>query len=199
MNRLPRHLLSHRVIVSQAIHSHGMRTSGSLNAGLNFELTPDQVNIRDMARKFAREEIIPKAAEYDRSGDFPWPIIKKAHELGLRNVMLPENVGGQGLGLTDSCLITEELNWGCSGIASGIMSSGLAQSPLLLFGTDEQKKEYLGRMTGKEVLIAAYCATEPGAGSDVAGVKTRAEKKGDHWVINGQKMWITGKDDVNVS
>ena len=160
--------------------------------GLNFELSDDQRNMVELARKFTREEIIPKAAHYDKTGEYPWEIIQKAHELGLINDQIPEKYGGQGISLLDHCLMGEELAYGCSGIGTAMTANGLGQAPVLMFGNDEQKKKYLGMFTGKEALICAYAVTEPGTGSDVAGVKTKAEKNADgNWVINGQKMWIT--------
>ena len=160
--------------------------------GLNFELSDDQRNMIELARKFTREEIIPKAAHYDKTGEYPWEIIQKAHELGLINDQIPEKYGGQGISLLDHCLMGEELSYGCTGIGTAMGGNALAQAPVLMFGNDEQKKKYLGMFTGKEALICAYAVTEPGTGSDVAGVKTKAEKNADgNWVINGQKMWIT--------
>jgi acyl-CoA dehydrogenase len=150
-----------------------------------------------MTRKFTREEIIPKAGYYDKSGEFPWDIIKKAHELGIMNGFVPQEYGGPGLNLVKDCLNVEELAYGCTGIGTAVGGNGLACAPLMLFGTHEQKKEYLGRLMA-EPLIAAYCVTEPGTGSDVSGVKTRAEKNADgNWVLNGQKMWITGAGHAN--
>jgi len=159
--------------------------------GLNFDLTDTQRELQATAKKFTREEIIPKAAEYDKSGEFPWDIMKKAWEMGLLNSFVPEKYGGTELGCTEGCIIADEFAYGCSGVSTAIGGSGLAASPVLLGATDAQKKKYLGRLI-EEPCIAAYCVTEPGAGSDVNGTKTRAEKKGDEYIINGQKMWITG-------
>src|SRR5690606_25307815 len=111
-------------------------------------------------------------------------------ELGLMNTMIPEAYGGLGLGCLDACIIAEETAWGCSGIGTAIEANGLAQAPIIMFGTDEQKRKFLAPMT-EELQLAAYCVTEPGAGSDVQGVKTTARKVGDKYVLNGQKMWIT--------
>lgn len=164
--------------------------------GVSFELNDTQRELQNLARKFAREEIAPEAAKYDRSGDFPWDIVKKAHSLGLMNSAIPQKYGGPELSLTDACLIKEELSWACTGIGGAIGSTELGQAPVILAGNEEQKKKYLGRLV-EEPLVAAYCVTEPGAGSDVGGIKTRAEKKGDEWVINGQKMWITNGGVAN--
>lgn len=170
--------------------------SGKGSGGFCFELSPEQKEIQETARKFAREEIIPKAAHHDKTGEFPVDIIKKAWGLGLLNASIPQKYGGTGLSLFDECLVVEELGYGCTGISTAMAGNGLAQAPVLLAGNEEQKTEYLGRVT-KEPIMCAYCVTEPGAGSDVAGIKTRAEKKGDEWVLNGQKMWITNGGMAN--
>uniref|UniRef100_A0A8C6WUU4 Medium-chain specific acyl-CoA dehydrogenase, mitochondrial n=1 Tax=Neogobius melanostomus TaxID=47308 RepID=A0A8C6WUU4_9GOBI len=164
--------------------------------GYSFELSEQQKEFQLLARKFAREEIVPAAAMYDRTGEYPFPVIKKAWELGLVNGHIPEEYGGMGLSIFDTCLITEELAFGCTGIQTAIEANSLGQMPVIIAGTDEQKKKYLGRMV-EEPLMCAYCVTEPGAGSDVAGLKTKAVKMGDEYVVNGQKMWITngGKAD----
>uniref|UniRef100_A0A8C7EP70 Medium-chain specific acyl-CoA dehydrogenase, mitochondrial n=1 Tax=Neovison vison TaxID=452646 RepID=A0A8C7EP70_NEOVI len=164
--------------------------------GFNFELTEQQKEFQATARKFAREEIIPVAAEYDKSGEYPVPLIKRAWELGLMNTHIPESYGGLGLGIFDACLITEELAYGCTGVQTAIEANSLGQMPLLIAGNDQQQKKYLGRLT-EAPLMCAYCVTEPVAGSDVAGIKTKAERKGDEYIINGQKMWITNGGKAN--
>ncbi|KNE64827.1 medium-chain specific acyl-CoA dehydrogenase, mitochondrial [Allomyces macrogynus ATCC 38327] len=163
---------------------------------VSFALTDEQREFQDLARKFTAEEIIPKAAHHDKTGEYPKEIIKKAWELGLVNTHVPQAYGGLGLGVLDGAIITEELAFGCTGIQTAIEANGLAEAPVILAGNDFQKKKYLGRMT-EEPLMAAYGVTEPGAGSDVAGIKTKAEKQGDKWVINGQKMWITNAGHAN--
>ncbi|CAG9558289.1 unnamed protein product [Danaus chrysippus] len=164
--------------------------------GLCFELSEEQKALQDLARKFTKEEIIPVAAQYDKSGEYPWPIVKKAWEVGLMNGHIPEHCGGMDVGVFDGCLVAEELAFGCTGIMTAMEASGLGQTPVIIAGNKEQQKKYLGRLID-EPLVAAYCVTEPGAGSDVAGVKTRAEKKGDEWILNGQKMWITNGGVAN--
>nr|XP_057918118.1 medium-chain specific acyl-CoA dehydrogenase, mitochondrial [Doryrhamphus excisus] len=175
-----------------------VKTSGDHTAanGFSFELTDQQREFQQLARKFACEEIVPKAADYDKSGEYPMAIIKKAWALGLMNSHIAEDYGGMGLSIFDSCLITEELAFGCTGVQTAIEANSLGQMPVIIAGNEAQKKKYLGRMT-EEPLMCAYCVTEPGAGSDVAGVKTRAEKKGDEYVVNGQKMWITNGGKAN--
>ncbi|XP_069701104.1 medium-chain specific acyl-CoA dehydrogenase, mitochondrial-like [Periplaneta americana] len=169
---------------------------GKPAGGMCFELSPEQKEIKELARKFTREEIIPVAAEYDRTMEYPWPVIKKAWSLGLTNCTIPKHCGGVEMGCMDVCIISEEMAYGCSSMKTVIEGSSLGQAPLVLAGTKEQQKKFLGRLV-EEPLIAAYCVTEPGTGSDVNGVKTRAEKKGDEYIINGEKMWITGGGEAN--
>ncbi|XP_077370763.1 medium-chain specific acyl-CoA dehydrogenase, mitochondrial [Festucalex cinctus] len=164
--------------------------------GFSFEFTDQQREFQQLARKFAREEIVPHAAQYDKTGEYPVPIIKKAWELGLMNGHIAEEYGGMGLSIFDNCLITEELAYGCTGVQTAIEANSLGQMPVIIAGNEAQKTKYLGRMT-EEPLMCAYCVTEPGAGSDVAGVKTRAVKTGDEYVVNGQKMWITNGGKAN--
>ncbi|CAH1954917.1 unnamed protein product [Acanthoscelides obtectus] len=164
--------------------------------GYNFELNETQKEFQELARKFTREEIIPVAAEYDRTGKYPWDILKKAHAIGLMNGHIPEEYGGMGFNVFNGSLIAEEIAYGCTGVMTALEASGLGQTPVLLAGNDAQKKKYLGRLV-EEPLVAAYGVTEPGAGSDVSGIKTRAVKKGDEYILNGQKMWITNGGVAN--
>jgi len=168
---------------------HGDQVPQS-NGGINFVLTDVQQEYLDMAEKFTREEIIPVAAHYDRTGEYPWEVLKKAHANGLMNLHIPEEYGGMGLGTLDGCLITEKMAYGCTGIMTAIEANGLGSMPIMIAGNHEQKKKYLTRLI-EEPIMCAYGVTEPGAGSDVASIKTKAVKKGDDYVINGQKMWIT--------
>ncbi|XP_004929915.1 medium-chain specific acyl-CoA dehydrogenase, mitochondrial isoform X2 [Bombyx mori] len=164
--------------------------------GFCFELTDEQKALQELARKFTKDEIIPVAGQYDKTGEYPWPVVKKAWEVGLMNGHIPEHCGGMDMGVFDGCLVAEELAYGCTGIMTAMEASGLGQTPIIIAGNKEQQKKYLGRLID-EPLVAAYGVTEPGAGSDVAGIKTRAEKKGDEWILNGQKMWITNGGVAN--
>jgi acyl-CoA dehydrogenase len=157
---------------------------------ISFELTDEQKQLQETARKFAKEEIIPKAAHHDKAGEFPKEIAKKAWELGLMNTHVSEEYGGLGLSVLDGCIITEELAYGCTGISTAMEANVLAAAPVMVAGSDEQKKKFLGCLTA-EPTFAAYCVTEPGAGSDVSGIRTQAKRHGDEYVINGAKMWIT--------
>jgi acyl-CoA dehydrogenase len=160
------------------------------NGSVNFNITEEQKMIQQLARDFARNEIAPVAEHYDQAHEYPWPVIKKAQELGLTVMNVPEDYGGLGLSLFEEVLVGEELAWGCSGISTSIAINALALLPILIAGGDEQKKEYLGRSVDGQ--MSGYCATEPEAGSDLASIKTTANKVGDHYIMNGSKMFITG-------
>jgi len=170
--------------------THTGEPTSKPDGGINFILTETQNEYLEMAEKFTREEIIPVAAHYDRTGEYPWEVLKKAHENGLMNLHIPEEYGGMGLGTLDGCLITEKMAYGCTGIMTAIEANGLGSMPIMIAGNDEQKKKYLTRLI-EEPIMCAYGVTEPGAGSDVSAITTKAVRKGDDYVINGQKMWIT--------
>ncbi|MCB0879793.1 MAG: acyl-CoA dehydrogenase family protein [Thermoleophilia bacterium] len=157
---------------------------------VDFRLSEEQELLRQLARDFAKTEIMPAAAHHDETGEFPTEIVKKAWEAGLLNTKIPEAYGGLGLGVFESCIIAEELGYGCTGITTAIEANNLAEAPLIVAASDSVKKRFLAPMT-ESFQMAAYCVTEPGAGSDVAGVKTTAVKKGDKFVLNGTKQWIT--------
>src|ERR1700759_3583867 len=157
---------------------------------VDFTLTDEQKNLREMAHDFAVKEIRPVAWEYDKDGTWPQDIIEKAWEVGLMNSHIEEAYGGAGAGYLDGCLIEEELSWGCSGIQTSLGCNGLASAPITLGGSEETKKKYLGMLT-EDKKLASFCLTEPDAGSDVSGMKTKAVKKGDKYVISGSKCFIT--------
>src|SRR6186997_1152962 len=159
-------------------------------SGVSFALTEEQRELRALAREFAEKEIRPKAAEYDEHATHPADVIAKAHEVGLMNVHLPEEYGGPGLPAFAGMLIGEELSWGCSGIAVSIVANTLGAGPVLLAGSDEQKREWLPPLL-EEPILCSFGLSEPDAGSDVARIKTKAERRGDEYVINGSKMFIT--------
>ena len=157
---------------------------------VDFTLTDEQKDIRELAHDFAEREIRTKAWDYDRDSTFPRDIIDKAWEVGLMNAHVPEEYGGPGLDYLTACLIEEEFGWGCSGIGTSLMCNGLASVPVVLGGSDEIKKEYLG-MLAEEPKLASFCLTEPDAGSDVSAMRTTAVRKGDKYVLNGTKCFIT--------
>jgi len=151
--------------------------------------------LAELAREFADEELIPNAEEWDRDGTFPEEAINKARELGLLNCTIPEAYGGMGLSFLDEVIINEELGRGDPGFATVTGVTMLACHPLIYAGTEEQKTKFLGRVCDGE--ISAFCATEPGAGSDVRAITTTAVLDGDHYVLNGAKMWIGGAKYAN--
>ena len=157
---------------------------------VDFNLTEEQIMIRDMAREFCEVEVTPHAEEWDRNGTYPRDTITKAHELGLLNVTIPEEYGGAGMSSVDEMIICEELSRGDPGFGTAAYHTMLASLPILTGGTEEQKAEYLGRVTAGK--LAAYCVTEPDAGSDVQALKTEAVRDGEEYVINGSKAWISG-------
>ena len=156
----------------------------------DLSLTEEQQALITTARDFTKKEITPVAAHYDEHDEFPRDILKRAFETGLMNVEVPEAFGGLGGSCLDHCLIQEEVAYGCLGFNTSLAANMLGAMPVLVAGTDEQKQEWLTRLTeGGE--FAAYCCSEPDAGSDVAGLSTRVRKDGDDYVITGQKRWIT--------
>src|SRR6187399_3613466 len=157
---------------------------------LGFSLTEEQQALVEMAKRFAKERIVPIAAECDREGRFPKDVFEAGHELGLINPTVPAEYGGAGLGELDNALIAEQLAYGCTGIQTSLLANTLALTPIRLGGSEAQKKKYLGMLTA-EPLFASYCTTEPSGGSDVAGLKTSFKVHGDDYVLNGEKCWIT--------
>jgi acyl-CoA dehydrogenase len=169
----------------------GMATiERAVGAGISFALTEEQRALRQLAREFAEREIRPKAAEYDENSTHPVDVIHKAHDVGLMNPHVPEEYGGLGLPGFDGMLVGEELSWGCSGIAVSIVANTLGAGPVLLAGSDEQKREWLPPLL-EEPILCSFGLTEPDAGSDVARIKTTAERRGDEYVLNGSKTFIT--------
>jgi acyl-CoA dehydrogenase len=165
-------------------------TETGVASGISFALTPEQRELRALAREFAEKEIRPKAAEYDEHQTHPVDLIEKAHDLGLMNVHVPEDVGGPGLPGFEGMLIGEELSWGCSGIAVSIVANTLGAAPVMIAGSDEQKKTWLPPLLDAP-LLCSFALSEPDAGSDAARIKTVAERRGDEYVLNGSKMFIT--------
>ncbi|MDX6681959.1 MAG: acyl-CoA dehydrogenase [Solirubrobacteraceae bacterium] len=159
---------------------------------VDFTLTDEQKDLRELAHDFAEKEIRPVAWDLDRDGGWPQAIIDKAHEVGLMNTHIPEEYGGPGLSCIDGCIIEEELSWGCSGIQTSLGANGLAAAPVLLGASEDVKREFCEALVGSTKL-ASFCLTEPDAGSDVSGMRTRAVRSaaGDKYVLNGSKCFIT--------
>jgi acyl-CoA dehydrogenase len=158
--------------------------------GISFALSAEQRALRELAREFAEKEIRPKAAEYDEHQTHPADVIAKAHDLGLMNAHVPEEYGGPGLPCFEGMLIGEELYWGCSGMATSISANGLGSGPVIIAGNDEQKRTWLPPLLESPILCS-FGLSEPGAGSDVASMKTTAVRVGDDYVLNGSKTFIT--------
>ncbi|NIN68479.1 MAG: acyl-CoA dehydrogenase [Anaerolineae bacterium] len=156
---------------------------------ISLSLTEEQQALRQLARQFGENEIAPLAAEYDREARHPLPIIEKAHGLGFMNMTVPESYGGAGLGMIETCLVTEELAAACAGIGTAIMANTLALTPLLIAATAEQMQRFVGPFCA-EPNLAALCMTEPQAGSDVGAITTVARRDGDRYVLNGTKTLI---------
>jgi acyl-CoA dehydrogenase len=157
---------------------------------IEFELTEDQIALRDMAHEFAAKEMRPKAAAHDQGHTFPEEVMRKAFEVGFLTCTVPAEYGGVGLCDLDTTIVSEELAWGCAGMYTTMMANSLAFTPILLFGSDEQKKRFFTPFL-KEMAFAAYCLTEREAGSDTSGIKTTARKDGSDFIINGSKCFIT--------
>lgn len=158
-------------------------------------LNEKQIAIWNLSTQFSEKEIIPNAAKYDLSQEFPRKIFEKACEVGLVNMTLSEEFGGLGLSQLEYVTAVERLAWGCLGITGAISLNGLICDVLVLGGSSEQKKKYISRIVKGE--IAGYAVTEPGAGSDVASVALKAEKKGNHYVLNGAKTWISNATEAS--
>lgn len=162
---------------------------------MTFTLDEDQEAIRESAHEFARDVIRPAAPHHDATGEYPWEVLTQAFDAGLMNLHIPEKYDGAGFSHLDSLLVAEEMAWGCSGIGTAMEANGLAQAPVLVSGDEALIKKYLAPMSedlkdGRPIMCA-YAVTEPGAGSDVRSLSTKAEKRGDKWILNGSKMWIT--------
>ncbi len=164
---------------------------------MDYFLNEKQKMVRDLARKIAREKIVPMRAELDEKEEFPWDIMKVSAEVGLFGIYIPEEYGGFGGGSFENCLAVEELSRACMGVALSFAASGLGAYPILLYGNEEQKKKYLPEVaSGRR--IAAFGLTESEAGSDVAGIRTTAVLDGNEYVINGTKQWITNGGEAEI-
>ncbi|MDB4982412.1 MAG: acyl-CoA dehydrogenase domain protein [Myxococcales bacterium] len=162
----------------------------------SFDFSEEQQQLIDTAREFTRKEIIPVAGQHDEEGTFPTEIFRKGWETGVMNCEIPEVYGGLGLSCLSHCLVLEEIAYGCTGINTSMAGNMLGAMPIIITGTEEQRKEYFGRLLA-EPIFAAYCCSEPDAGSDVAGMKSKYRRVGDDYVITGQKRWITNGGVAN--
>lgn len=164
---------------------------------IDFSLTDEQKQLQALARRFAREQIAPIAAEYDRREEVPWAVVEKLHQVGLLNAIIPEEYGGLGLGMIDEAIIGEELAWGCMGIYTVPMASDLGITPMLLAANPQQKERFFATLTQKPAL-AAFALSEPGNGSDAAALRTKAVRNGDYYVLNGTKTWISNGGEAEL-
>jgi acyl-CoA dehydrogenase len=164
---------------------------------MNFALDDELLALQQTAQRFADEEMIPVAAEHDVTGEFPREIMRKAWELGLTNTFIPQEYGGVGLSVLGACVAVEEISRGCSGMTTSLISNDLGLTPILLGGSVDQKREWL-TPCAEEFKILAFCLSEPGAGSDVAGLQLHAQKDGDDYILNGTKAWITNGGEADV-
>ena len=158
---------------------------------VSFALSEEQQMLEAMTREFVANEVIPAAEHHDRDGLYPTEIAAKAFELGLMNITIADAYGGGDLGHMEEAIITEELAYGCAGMAISMTVNNLSSVPIQIGGTEEQKQKWLGMLT-EEHCTASYCLSEPDAGSDAAGLRTTAVLQGDHYVINGTKAWVSG-------
>lgn len=157
----------------------------------DFSLSPAQVTLRDRAHAFAAEALRPVSRAYDCSGEWPQPVLQQAWERGFLQAAVPREFGGTGHGAFDEALVGEELAWGCPGLFTTINANALASTPLKLAGTPEQKRQYLSILV-EAPEVAAFALTEPEAGSDVGAIACTAERRGDHYLLNGLKCFCTG-------
>jgi len=164
---------------------------------MDYNFNEEQKMIQDLARQIADEKIRPVAAEYDEKEEFPWPIIKTIAESDLFGIYIEEKYGGTGGGVVDLCIATEEFSKACGGIAVSYAATALGAYPIILYGTEEQKKKYLPDIAaGKK--LAGFAITEAGAGSDAGAVSTTAKKEGDYYILNGVKQWITNGGEAEI-
>jgi acyl-CoA dehydrogenase len=163
---------------------------------MDFSLTDQQRALQDAARKFARERIRPRSAEYDERSYFPKELLAEAMEAGLLNLNVPEAFGGAELSHLDQALVVEELAWGCAGVTTSMIANDLALLPILIGGTEEQKRRLVAPFT-ERFRLTSFALTEPGAGSDVGGMSTTARRDGDHYVLNGDKCFITNGEHAD--
>jgi butyryl-CoA dehydrogenase len=164
---------------------------------MDYFLTEDQKMIKDLARQIAEEHVLPVRAELDETGKFPWEIMKILAQSDMFRVFIPEEYGGLGTGALELCLVVEELSRICLGVSTTYAANALGTYPLLLFGTEEQKKKYLPDIADGKRLVA-FALTEPNAGSDAGGIQTTAVKDGDYYILNGRKQWITNGGEAEI-
>jgi butyryl-CoA dehydrogenase len=157
---------------------------------MDYFFNEEQIALRDLVRKIADDKVRPVAAKYDREGTFPWDLVKVFAEAGLYGVVIPEEYGGAGRGVTELAIVSEELAKACAGVTLAVAASALGTFPIIISGNDEQKRRYLPDLAAGKYL-AAFCLTEPEAGSDAGAIRTRATRAGNEYILNGTKIFIT--------
>ncbi len=164
---------------------------------MNYFLTEQQEAIQEVARQVANDVIKPIRAKYDESAEFPWEAVKGMKEADLFGVYIPEEYGGMGGGILDLVIAVEELSRACGGVSLSLAATALGVIPIMLYGTEEQKKKYIPECASGDKL-AAFGITEPTAGSDAGGIISTATEDGDHFILNGTKQWITNGEVAEV-
>lgn len=164
---------------------------------MDYFLTEEQIMIRDLAKQIAEEKIVPVRRELDEKEQFPWEIMKALAQSDLFGLFIPEEYGGLGKGALELCIAVEELSKACVGVSTTYAANALGTYPILLFGTDEQKKKYLPAIASGKRLVA-FALTEANAGSDAAGIQTTAKREGDDYILNGTKQWITNGGEAEI-
>ena len=155
---------------------------------IDFSLSRGQLELQRKAREFAQQYMIPYAKYYDKTGEFPFPIMKRCWESGLMNLGIPKEYGGPGLGILEQCIVVEEMAAGCPGMTTSIYVNSLGTEPILIAGNNKQKEKYLKPLT-EDLKFVSFACSEPYMGSDVAGIRTRVQKEGSDYVLNGSKFW----------
>lgn len=160
---------------------------------IDFQLTEEQIALRDKARKFALEDVLPVSKQYDKTGEFPREVIEKAFKAGLMNLGIPKKYGGLGYGSMESVLVVEEMAAACAGMTTSIYVNDLGLEPIVLMGTDAQKRKFLTPLT-EQLRFISFATSEPGMGSDVAGIQATFDREGNDYILNGNKFFITNAD-----
>jgi butyryl-CoA dehydrogenase len=164
---------------------------------MDYFLTDDQKQVQALARRIAEEKVVPVRAELDEKEEFPWDIMKVCAETGLFGVSIPEEYGGMGGGTFENCIVVEELSKACLGVSVSYAASLLGAYPIIIGGSDEQKRKYLTEIASGRRL-AAFALTEANAGSDAQGIRTEAVKSGNEYILNGTKQWITNGGEAEI-
>ncbi len=164
---------------------------------IDFQLTENQLALQTKAREFALKEVLPVSQQYDQTGNFPREVIEKAHKAGLMNLGVPKENGGHGFGQLEAVLVVEEMAAACAGMTTSIYVNDLGTTPIILGGSRDQREKWLTPLTQK-LQFVSFATSEPGMGSDVAGIKTSYERKGDTFILNGNKFWITNGNHADV-